>query len=117
MNKFCCQDKQEFIEHFRLKVIYIISYKNKSEVVEEKIKNNTKPTKAQGYISPEEKMMCDEIEKELFYEVNPGLFIEKEKPSIIDPNEACYKAISTYVYGFQEYAEKIEAVTDINYVR
>lgn len=81
------------------------------------MENNTKPTKAEGYISPEEKMMYDEIEKELFYEVNPGLFIEKEKPSIIDPNEACYKAISTYVYGFQEYAEKIEAVTDINYVR
>ncbi|WP_353095650.1 hypothetical protein [Tissierella praeacuta] len=81
------------------------------------MKNNTKPTKAESYINPEEKMLFDEIEKELFHEASPGHFIKKEEPLTIDPNEACYKVIATYIYGFQEYAEKIGKVTDINYVR
>ncbi|QUH20584.1 hypothetical protein [Alkaliphilus sp. B6464] len=46
--------------------------------MEEKIRNNIKPTKTESYISPEEKVLFDEIEKELFHEVSPGLFIEKK---------------------------------------
>lgn len=87
------------------------------ESEKDKMGDNIKPTKTESYISPEEKVMFDEIRTELFDEVTPGLFVKKEEPPTVNPNEACYNAIAVYVYGFQEYAEKIDYVTDINYTR
>lgn len=34
-----------------------------------------------------------------------------------DPNAACYEVIAVWMYGYSEYQEKIQAVTNINYLR
>lgn len=53
----------------------------------------------------------------MFDEVGQGVFVKKDIPPTIDPNEACYRAIAVRVYGFDEYSKQIDAITDINYVR
>lgn len=79
--------------------------------------DKTKPTKSESYISLEEQTIYKQIEKELFNEVGQGVFVKKDIPPTIDPNEACYRAIAVRVYGFDEYSKQIDAITDINYVR